>query len=173
MKKPILLVLLAIGFLSFNKLENAYLNEKLTETELKFVTENYNWNSKEFIIVNFRMPKSNCHYNNYANLKKSTEWWTKYYSKINLDNVHNIFVYSDNKKAKKIIDSKKHFADSNSFFLNKFFNQDKTCYGILVIKKNGEFQKKSGEYTEENVIELINNLKSIRVTTTCIINCLF
>ena len=159
MRKPFLLLILAIGFLSFDKLENEESNEKLTETELKFVKENYNWNSKEILIVNFRMPKSSCHFNNYANLKKSSDWWIKYYSKMELVNVYKIFVLSDSQKAKTIIDSKKHFADMNSFFLNKFFKKDKACFGIVVINQNGEFQKKAGEYTQEHITELINNLK--------------
>lgn len=76
-----------------------------------------------------------------------------------LVNVRNIFIYSDNEKAKKIIDSKNHFDDKNSMFLNKFFSKDKTCYGILVINRKGYFQKKAGEYTQENITKLISSLK--------------
>jgi len=159
MRKTFLLLFLAIGFLSFKELENEGYIEKITETELKFVKENYKWNSEEFIIINFRQPKSSCHYDNYKNLKKSSEWWIKYYLEMELINVRNIFVYSDKEKAKKIIDRKNHFDDMNSLFLNKFFSKDKTCYGILIINKNGDFQKKAGEYTHENIMELINNLK--------------
>jgi len=159
MKKILLSIILAVALLSFKKLEKNGSKEKLTETELKSIKENYNWISKEFLIINFRMPKSSCHYNNYSDLKKSSTWWTSYYAKMKLVNVHNVFVYSDNKKAKKIIDSKAHFEDVNSFILNNFFSKSEACYGIVVVNENGEFKKKAGEYTQENILELINSLK--------------
>ena len=106
MKKTVILLILAIGFLSFNKLEIKDSTGKLTETELTFVKESYNWNSEEFIIINFRQPENSCQYDNYKNLKKSVRWWTKFYSKMELANVRNIFIYSDSEKARGIIDSK-------------------------------------------------------------------
>lgn len=158
-KKTVLLLILAIGLLSFNQRHGKGSKEKLTENELGFIKENYNWNSEEVLMINFRSPGSSCHYDNYRNLKKSSEWWTEFYSDMELVNVRNIFVYSDNKKAQKIIDSNIHFADINSFFLNNFFSRNKTCYGILVINKKGEFQKKAGEYTQEHIVELLKNLE--------------
>ena len=159
MKKLFLLLILAIGFLSFDKFEKEDANKKLTKTELEFIKENYNWNSEEFLIINFTMPKNSCHYNNYANLKKSSKWWTSFYSKMKLDNVHNIFVYSNSYKAKKIIDSKTHFEDTDSFILANFFSKDKSCYGIVIINKNGAFQKKAGEYVQKDITRFINRLK--------------
>ena len=111
------------------------------------------------MIVNFRQPKSSCGYDNYKNLKKSSEWWTEFYSEMDLEKIRNIYIYSDSERAKKIIDSKNHFEDINSLFSKKFFSEDKTCYGILVISRQGYFQKKAGEYTQKNVDELISKLK--------------
>jgi hypothetical protein len=159
MKKIFILLILTIGFLNFNKPYIKGSNENLTETELKFVKDNYNWKSEEFIVINFRQPRSSCHFNNYTNWKKTSKWWNEFYSGIKLDNVRNIFVYSDRNKAKKIIDSKNHFADKDNYFLNNFFLKEKACFGILVINNIGEYQKKSGEYSQKNVEELINNLK--------------
>jgi len=157
MRNTILILILGFGLLSFNKIKDS--NEKLTEAELKFVKENYNWNSESLLIVNFRQPVTSCHYDNYTNLKKTSESIAKFYSKMELGNVRNIFVYSDGEKAKKIIDSKNHYNDIKSMFLNEFFSKDKTCYGILVFNRNGDFQKKAGEYTPEIIEELIDNLK--------------
>jgi hypothetical protein len=157
MKKYLMLLLLVISFLSFNKPESQT-DEKLSETQLQFIMENYHWNSEDLIIVNFRQPQSSCHYDNYQNLKQSSEWWTEYYSKMELNNVRNIFVYSDSNRATEIIDSKNHFSDINNFFLENFFARDRSCFGILVINRDGDFQKKIGEYTQEDIIELVKNL---------------
>lgn len=159
MKKTLLLLILCIGFLSFNKSDIKTIEGKLTEAQLSFVIKNYNWTSEKILIVNFRQPKSSCHYDNYKNLEKSSKWWAEFYSKMDLQNLRNIFVYSDNLRAKKIIDSKKHYADINNFFLKQFFSQDKTCYGILVINKNGKYQKKVGEYMQKDIEELIKELE--------------
>lgn len=156
MKKIILLLILFVSLLSFDKSNK---NEKFTESQLTFIMENYNWKSEELLIVNFRQPSSRCHYDNYRNLNKPSKWWTDFYTKINLKNIKNIFVYSDQLKAKKIIDSKSHFADSNSFFLSRVFSKDKTCYGIIVINNDGEFRKKAGEYMPKDVERLISELK--------------
>ncbi|TYA53216.1 hypothetical protein FVF61_11245 [Formosa maritima] len=134
-------------------------NEKLSEEHLKFVIENYQWNSEDVMIINFRQPKSSCHYDNYENLKQSSDWWTEFYSEMDLENIHNIFVYSDSNKAKAVIDSKNYFSDINNFFLENFFVKNRSCFGILVINKDGDFKKKSGEYTQEDIIELVKNLK--------------
>ncbi|MBD3863079.1 MULTISPECIES: hypothetical protein [Flavobacteriaceae] len=156
MKKIILLLILAVGLLSFNRPNKNITTEKLTEDQLNFIKENYKWDSEEFLFVNFRQPESSCHYDNYQNLKNSSKWWTEFYSKMELQNVRNIFVYSDKLRAKKVIDSKNHFADINNFFLNQIFSNDKTCYGILIINKKGEYQKKAGEYMQKDIVYLIS-----------------
>src|SRR5690606_41386218 len=42
---------------------------KLTQNEVKYIEENYNWNDEEFLLVDFRMPSGRCHYDNYENLE--------------------------------------------------------------------------------------------------------
>ena len=70
MKKIIVLFIISLGMMSFkyNKEKNS--NGKLTEIQLNFVKENYNWNSEDIIIYNFRQPRTNCSYDNYINLKR-------------------------------------------------------------------------------------------------------
>lgn len=159
MKKTILLLLISVGLLSFNKSEKNTDNEKLTEAQLNFIKENYNWKSEEILIVNFKQPRRRCFYNNYQNLEKSSKWWDDYYSKMELSNVRNIFVFSNKFNARKIIDSKNNFPDIKKLFLKEFFSNDKTCMAVLVINTKGEFRKKSGEYLQKDVEELIHQLK--------------
>lgn len=154
MKKAFLLLFIAIGLLSFKE-DN---KEKINEVQLEFLKESYNWSSEDLLIVNFRQPRKRCPYDNYKNLKKSSKWWTNFYSNMDLENTHNIFVYSDSEKAKDVIDSKKHFEDIYSFFLTKFFSKDQTCNGVLVINKNGEFRKIAGEYMQKDIENLIKQL---------------
>jgi hypothetical protein len=157
MRKTLILLILAFGLLNFDNPNGEKINEKLTDTQLNFLIKSYSWGTEDLLIVNFNQPKSRCHYDNYVNLKKSINWWNRFYSKIELQSAKNIFVYADNLRAAKVIDSKTYFADKNFFFKN-FFSDNTTCYGLLIIKKNGEYQKKSGEYTQEHIVELINNL---------------
>jgi hypothetical protein len=158
MKKIIVLFIISLGMMSFkyNKEKNS--NGKLTEIQLNFVKENYNWNTEDIIIVNFRQPRTNCSYDNYINLNNSVSWWNSFYSKINLKNTLNIFVYSNKKAALNVIDSKTHFEDKNNFFLNIFFSDVRECYGLLVINKLGYYKKINGEYSENEVTNFIESL---------------
>jgi hypothetical protein len=143
-------------FMSFTEFEN---KEILTELQLKFIKENYNWKSEEILIINFLQPRENCFWNNNEHSNSSIKWWEKFYSNINLTNISNIYVYSDKISAKKIIDSKTRFEDYNNFLLNNFFNIKKECFGVLVINSLGEYEFIEGEYTEKQVENLIENLR--------------
>ncbi|GHA43229.1 hypothetical protein GCM10007103_25630 [Salinimicrobium marinum] len=158
MKKFILILFLTTGVYGFtNSSETG--SEKLSDVQLQFIKDNFNWNSEGLLIVNFRQPRNKCPYNQYKNLEKSYEWWVKNYSDLDLENIHNIYVYSNSKKSEAMIDGKNHFADLHNFFLTNFFSNDETCYGVLVINKRGEYRKKAGEYRKTEVREFINRLK--------------
>ena len=131
----------------------------LTELQMKFIKEKYNWKSEEILIINFLQPKENCFYNNNENPKSSIKWWKKFYSNINLNNVSNIYVYSDKISAKNIIDSKTRFEDYNNFLLNNIFNIKKECFGVLVVNNLGEYEVVEGEYSQKQVETLIKKLK--------------
>lgn len=156
MKRIILLALISSIIMSFNQIEN---KKVLTETQLKFIKEKYKWNSENILIINFVQSSKNCFYDNNANLDNSVKWWEKFYSKIDLNNVSNIYVYSDKISAKKIIDSEKRFEDYDDFLLTNFFNVKKECYGILVINSVGEYEIAEGEYSEKQVENFIKPLK--------------
>ena len=155
MKRIIFLVLISSIITSFNRTENKKL---ITESQLKFIKEKYKWNSENLLVINFVQAKKNCFYDNNSNLANSLTWSKKFYSKINLDNILNIYVYSDKKSAKTVIDSKTKFEDFDDFLLNNFFNK-RDCYGILVINSNGEYEIKEGEYLESDVERFIKALK--------------
>ena len=159
MKITILSFILSIGIFSFHRTDNPYSSGKLTEPQLHFVIENYQWTSEKLLIVNFRQPKSRCHYDHYADLKNSAKWWREFYADIDLQNVRNIFVYADHSKAKNSIDMHTHYADASDFFLNQIFSLDKTCYGVLVLNKSGHYRKKAGEYNQKDIEKLILELE--------------
>ena len=159
MKKSILLLFLITSLLSFKNLESGYFDNRISEADLKFIKEAYNWDSKDFIIIHFRYPKSNCHYNNYKTLDNFSASWETFFTGINLKEVRNVFVYSDKKFAKKIIDSINHYEDFNSFLLKNYFSNEKTCHGVLVINNSGEFKKKEGEYSSKELRKFLRKLK--------------
>jgi len=142
--------------MSFNQIENKKI---LSETQLKFIKEKYKWNSENILIINFVQSSKNCFYDNNANLDNSAKWWKKFYIKIDLSNVSNIYIYSDKISAKKVIDYETKFEDYDDFLLNNFFNIKKECYGILVINSIGEYEIEEGEYSEKQVENFIKALK--------------
>ena len=158
MKKIIMLFFISLGIMSFKNNKEKISNGNLTEIQLNFIKENYNWNSEDIIIVNFRQPRANCFYDNYKDLNNSVSWWNSFYSIINLKNTLNIFVYSNKKAALNVIDSKTHFEDKNNFFLNTFFYDGRECYGLLVINKLGYYKQINGEYSENEVTNFIELL---------------
>ncbi|RKS42759.1 hypothetical protein BC962_3046 [Gillisia mitskevichiae] len=148
---------------SFLTLSNAskpnQFDNKLDSDELQFIRENYGWNESDLIIINFKEPNSNCWYDNYKSPKKANKWWDEFYSDIKLINIRNVFIYSDSKRVKSVIDFDKHFPDYSNFFLNKFFNKENTCFGLLIIHKNGSYISKNGEYTKSDILTMISKLQ--------------
>ena len=134
------------------------MKSSLSSEQLNFIKEKYNWNNQEFLIINFRLPKESCHYDNYRNLKNSKKWWTEFYSDVELSDSRNIFIYSDSVKAKKVIDGKFGFPDYDDFFSNSIFLNDKACYGLIVINQKGDFYKKAGEYQLNEVLSFKQSL---------------
>lgn len=157
MKRLITLCLIVITFSSFIKNEPNTYSGKLNTIQLKFIKDNYPWKDGEFLIINYRQPKRSCHYNNYYKIASST-WFDNLYSKIKLHNISNIFIYADSKRAKKIIDFKKHFEDKNHYLLDNFFSKDKSCYGLMIINEQGDYKQKNGEYFQSDIVSFVNKL---------------
>lgn len=156
MKKIIFLFLISAINMSFSQVEN---KKVVTESQLKFVKKKYKWNSEDLLIINFAHTNENCFYDNNSNLENSINWWKKFYSKIDLTNILNIYVYSNKIAAKNMIDSQTKFEDYDDFFLKNFFNIKKECYGILVVNSKGEYKIQEGEYSERQVENFIKTLK--------------
>lgn len=88
--------------------------------------------------------------------EKTKQFWSDFYSKINLDDCLNIFVYSDINGKEKIIDNKKYFEDKDNELINNVFHLQKGCYGIMVINQNGKFISYNWHYNEKQLAEFIN-----------------
>lgn len=155
-----LIALLLAFSLNVNAQKKNEKSGKLSELQLEIVQKNFNWDANnKVIILNFLQPKSNCHYDNYSNINKPNLWWKNFYSKIDLTNVENKFVYSDSLAAKKIIDYKKNFSDKDNFLLNNFFNDTPYCFGIIVINSQGFYKIKGSEYLQDEVKSFLKSLK--------------
>lgn len=132
-------------------------NGVLTSSEIQIIKKRFNWDTEKTLVVNFRQPLDYCHYNQYINVKLST-WFEDYFSEMKLSDSRIVYVYSEAKLARKRIDNKDYFADENNFLFNKFFNKRKSCYAILIIRSNGEYQQKNGEYSPKDILRMIQNM---------------
>lgn len=129
---------------------------KLNEGEMKFMNDYYNWDSKEILIINFTQPRSDCHFDNHTHKTGNTKWWKDYYKKINIKNCSNIFVCPEKHKRDKTL-----YYDKANFLYDNFFNRKESCFGVLVLNKNGDYLQYNGHYSERQVSKFIENLKSI------------
>lgn len=132
---------------------------RISKVKLETLKLLYKWNDEKILIVNFYLPKNKCHYNQYENLKKGSQWFdNNIYKTINLSNTKNIFVYSDKLAAKKIIDNNRFFEDFENYFLNNFFYANDNCYGVIAINSDGRYSLKFGEFSTEDVSLLLKNV---------------
>ena len=155
MKKIIVLLIPLNSLLIFSQKNSLLTKNQFTESELNFIKETYKWEKEKILIIKFTQPSKNCHYNNNKSIKKYESRWD---NGINLKKKKTIHIYSDQEASKDVIDNKKQFNDKDDFFYNKFFINDKYCYGVVVINKKGKYGYKSGEYSIEDIKKLIQNL---------------
>lgn len=156
MNKRLKLLIFFNFFIIISLFSQEQLNQKFSIEELNFIKKSYNWDNEKFIIINYTQPMESCHYNNYQNFNQSKKWWKKFYSNMKLVDVKNIFVYSDLRRFKKNMDFQSNFHEKDKFFFNKIFNKYKTCFGVLVISNDGNYQYKAGEYLQEDIVELLS-----------------
>ena len=133
---------------------------KLEANEIEFLRKNYNWQEEDILIINFRQPRNFCHYDNNKVSKKTIKWWNDFYSKINIENCLNVFVYSENSRSLKNYNQQNYFLDKEKFIFMNFFNKKRSCDGVLIINKNGDYFQHGGHYSEKQVAKLISVLKA-------------
>jgi len=145
----------------FSSISGTSQNLKLTDIQLDSIAKIYNWKSKEFLIINFKHSSDHCFWDNNANNEAGKKWWENFYKKLDTSKTQNIYVFSDQKRAKKIIDNKIYFGDTSDFIYKTFFSQQKKdCFGLLVINKNGDYNIAFGEYSIEKTKEFLKNLSN-------------
>lgn len=155
MKKYLLLLVLIFN-LSFAQEKTA-----ITKDQINVLKTLYNWNDEAFLIINFKQPRENCHYNNYMKFKESKKWLLQNVFNIeNIDKNRIIYIYSDEKLAKDVIDNVEFYPDYNNFFTNSFSSKG-DCYSLIIINQSGEVAYKLGEYYQEDLINLMNKIKVI------------
>ena len=111
------------------------------------------------MIINYRQPLSDCHFDNHKITSDSKKWWTEFYSKVDVDNSLNIDVFSNGEKIRKKMDNRNYFDDKDDFLLNNFFDRKKSCFGIMVLNQQGQYFQFNGHYSEKQVEIFINELK--------------
>ena len=157
--KNLLLILLLISGINNSFAQQKISKGNITEKEIDFLSSTLKWKDST-MVIHFLQPKKNCHYNNYKNLKGSRRWYKDYNSKINALSAQYRFVYSDASAAENVIDNKVGFPDTDDFFLSKFFNKTPYCHAVMVINRKGSYILKDSEYSDEEITEMINSLKS-------------
>lgn len=168
MKKTLLLILLTliIGCAETKKIvkEKTVLppdfEGKVSQTEIDYLTKTYFLGDKEILIINYKPPRSHCHFNNYQKIKTSQKWWNKFYSEIDLPKSKVINIYSEASKVSSYLNNKTDFKDYNNYLLNKFFLVKKDCWGLIMFHKNGNYIQKLGHYYKEDILAYKARLKN-------------
>jgi hypothetical protein len=146
-------------------------NGVLDSEQIQFLKQNYNWKSEKNLIINFKESESNCKSAVYIlgtdGFKKEQKIQTAFYSKINLDNYLNIFIYSEIKGIERFIDNKTYFNDINNELLNSIFHNKTVCYGKVILNQNGKFVSFSGPHFSKKRLEAYLDFVN---RETCIIN---
>ncbi len=160
MKKILLVLLIALSFncsstqdvtKNINNSYEAILFDYtgiMSEQQMSFIHNNYDWEHEKLLIINFTQPRSYCHFDNSKNSSESRRWWFNFYSKVNTANCSNIFVGKSESGAN----------DKDNFLLNNFFKRKISCYGIMVINNKGQYLQYNGHYSEKQVSKFIEKL---------------
>lgn len=159
MKRILLLMLLCSSF--SGKAQNLSKIFKLTDIQLDSIVRMYKWENQDFLILNFHHKSENCFYDNNANIKASIKWKKNFYKDIETSKILNITVYSDQKKAKEFIDNKKYFGDKKDIIYYTFFPTKEDCCGVMIVNKNGYYQRIFGEYLIEEVTGILKTLNTL------------
>ncbi len=133
---------------------------RVDSQNLNLIKQYYHWKDEEILIINYKQPISSCHFDNNTITSKGKKWWKDFYSKINTDNTLNIQVLSNGEKVKYKLDDFNFFDDKNDLLLNNFFNRKKSCFGVLVLNKDGNYFQYNGHYSERQVEVFIDSLKN-------------
>ena len=126
---------------------------------LTFLAKNYNWNTQEILIVNYSQPIKDCHFDNNQLTKQSIKFFDDFYAKINTENSLIVKVFSNGERIRRKLDNVKYFDDKEDFLYINFFSKKRSCFGVLVIHKNGNYYQYNGHYTEKQVAKFSYNLK--------------
>lgn len=133
--------------------------DTMTSEELIFIKGHYNWNGTGLLIINYRQPRSYCHFDN--NLKPSSKkWWKDYYKKVNTEGCFNIHVTAEGEHSEIKLDNVIYFDDTNDFLLEHFFNRKHSCFAVMVINPSGDYVQYNGHYHEEEVNRYIELLRA-------------
>ncbi|NHN24319.1 hypothetical protein FIA58_001415 [Flavobacterium jejuense] len=154
MKKyiPILFLIFQVSFAQ---------EKNIPKDQMKSIRYEYNWKEEEeFLIINYRFPQDYCPYENYTELERTYNWLNnKVYSKVDMTNIRNIFIYDDKLAAKPILDNTTHYDDIGRYFLKNFFDKKGSCIGLLIINKKGAYKSIIGEYSSKDINNLTEALK--------------
>ena len=138
---------------------NATFAGKVDSQHLNLIKQYYHWQDEEILIINYKQPISSCHFDNNTITSKGKKWWKDFYSDINTANTLNIQVLANGEKVKNKLDDLNFFDDKNDLLLNNFFNRKRSCFGVLVVNKNGDYFQYNGHYSESQVGAFIENLR--------------
>lgn len=154
LKKAALIILISISFNSYsqnqlegnlNDSEKANLINELTKLSKKEI------DSSQTIVINFfnkpETKASSC-IDNYSKDKSYLMFIKKN------KNLAQFFITEKNFKYKK----NKVIQDKNNIIKDLIFNDAKSCGNYIIIKNNGAYIKKTGEYRQDQIPELIEKM---------------
>ncbi len=134
-------------------------SRKVSLQEIEIIRSYFNFNKEDLLVIAAIQPRNRCHYNQYENLKSSTDWIFNLVNNARVSNAKRVLIILEKQTRDNLIDGKRIFNDPNNFILNTLFSSSDGCYGVVVLNKSGEYLIKNGEFVEKDIVIMANKLK--------------
>ena len=131
---------------------------KLTIDEQNDLKQTFNWNDEKILLLNIVPPiKFSDSYS--EDIKIDSLKSSGFYKEVNLLRIDNKFVYSSCTKSNQKIESDLFIIDKKEIIARIFFARSQApCYGIILIRTDGEFRIITSEYSSSAIKILIEEL---------------
>lgn len=140
----------------------------ITEKDLTYLRENFNWNGEDILIINYTLTEASCKIpyakpsEPEARFKRARTWWEPFYQNIETYDAKIVHVEASERFARAFITySDSYYWDEDGFLLKHFYRNPRGCEAAFVVNRLGQFYQQNEHYTQEQVAFYVAKLKNM------------